>query len=200
MPKIAVVTLDGFNEVDSFVASYMLGRVNLPDWSVAIACPSPQVTSMNGVTVHAQMLLDELPSADAVIVGSGGKTRDYAADETFLAGLRLDPSRQLIGSQCSGALLLKKLGLLEGVPVCTDLITKPWVVETGAEVVDKPFHAEGNVATAGGCLSGQYLAAWIIGRLAGLQAARDALFYVAPVGEKAEYVDRALGHVQPHLA
>ena len=91
------------------------------------------------------------------------------------------------------------LGLLDDVPVCTDLITKPWVVETGAEVVDKPFHAEGNVATAGGCLSGQYLAAWIIGRLAGLQAARDALFYVAPVGEKAEYVDRALGHVQPHF-
>ena len=48
MPRIAVVTLDGFNEVDSFVASYMLGRVARPDWSVAIACPSPQVTSKIG--------------------------------------------------------------------------------------------------------------------------------------------------------
>jgi hypothetical protein len=26
---VAVVTLGGFNEVDSFVASYLLGRVNL---------------------------------------------------------------------------------------------------------------------------------------------------------------------------
>jgi hypothetical protein len=49
------------------------------------------------------------------------------------------------------------------------------------------------------CLSGQYLAAWIIGRLAGLDAAA-ALFYVAPVGEKDEYVERALAHVRPHLA
>jgi transcriptional regulator GlxA family with amidase domain len=199
MPKIAVITLDGFNEIDSFVASYMLGRVNLPDWTVAIACPTPQVTSMNGVTVTAQMSLDDLPSADAVIVGSGMKTREYAADTAFLQGLRLDPSRQLLGSQCSGALLLAKLGLLDDVPVCTDLITKPWVIEAGANVVDQPFYASGNVATAGGCLSSQYLAAWMIARLASLQTARDALFYVAPVGEKDEYVDRALAHVEAFL-
>ena len=49
MTTIAVVTLDRFNEIDSFVASYMLGRVNRPGWRVAIACPTPQVTSMNGV-------------------------------------------------------------------------------------------------------------------------------------------------------
>ena len=110
MPKIAVVTLDGFNEIDSFVASYMLGRVNRPGWSVSIACPSPQVTSMNGLTINAQMSLDELPTADAVIVGSGMKTREYAADPAFLASLRLDPARQISGSQCSGALILAKRG------------------------------------------------------------------------------------------
>jgi transcriptional regulator GlxA family with amidase domain len=199
MAKIAVVTLDGFNEIDSFVASYMLGRVDRPDWSVAIASPTPQVTSMNGVTVSAQMSLQELPEADAVIVGSGMRTREFAADPAFLARLRLDPGRQLIGSQCSGALLLAKLGLLEGVPVCTDLLTKPWVVEAGADVVDRPFFASGNVATAGGCLSSQYLAAWVIARLVDLGAARSALFYVAPVGEKDEYVDRALGHVRAFM-
>ena len=106
MARIAVVTLDGFNEVDSFVASYVLGRVQQPDWSVAIASPTPKVTSMNGVTIEAQMSLDDLPQMDAVIVGSGSRTREYAADPGFLATLRLDPQRQLVGSQCSGALLL----------------------------------------------------------------------------------------------
>lgn len=193
--QIAVVTLDGFNEIDSFVASYMLGRVQRPDWSVLIASPTPQVTSMNGITVTAQMGFDDLPRADAVIVGSGINTRAYAADLAFLESLRLDPARQLIGSQCSGALLLAKIGLLDDVPVCTDLTTKPWVIEAGVDVVDRPFHASGNVATAGGCLSSQYLAAWIITRLVGPDAARTALHYVAPVGEKNEYVDRAMGHV-----
>lgn len=199
MPTIAVVTLEGFNEVDSFVASYMLGRVGLPDWSVAIASPTESVTSMNGVTVTAQMSLDEVALADAVIVGSGSRTREYAVDAVFLESLRLDPQRQIVGSQCSGALLLAKKGLLRDVPVCTDLITKPWVVDAGADVVDRPFHAVGNVATAGGCLASQYLAAWVIARLASVEAARQALFYVAPVGEKDDYVERALAHVVPFL-
>ena len=49
-----------------------------------------------------------------------------------------------------------------GVPACTDLITKPWVEEAGVAVLDKPFSAKGNVATAGGRLASQYLASWII--------------------------------------
>ena len=106
----------------------------------------------------------------------------------------------MIGSQCSGALILKKLGLLEGDPVCTDLITKPWVAETGVDVVDLPFYAHGNVATAGGCLSSQYLAAWMIARLGNLEAARDALHYIAQVGEKTEYVNRAMQNIAPFLS
>jgi len=89
MTRVAVVTLDGFNEIDSFIASYMLGRVDRPDWSVAIASPTPQVTSMNGVTVIAQMSLDELPEMDAVLVGSGSKTRAYVADPAFLEVARV---------------------------------------------------------------------------------------------------------------
>jgi transcriptional regulator GlxA family with amidase domain len=73
------------------------------------------------------------------------------------------------------------------------------VVEAGADVVDRPFHAQGNVATAGGCLASQYLAAWMITRLADADAARAALHYVAPVGEKHEYVERAMSHVLPFV-
>ncbi len=199
MPLIAVITLDGFNAIDSFVNSHILARVTRPGWRVAIAAPTPEVTSMDGVVVRAQMPLEDIAGADAVIVGSGVRTRDYAADPAFLAALPLDPERQLIGSQCSGALILARLGLLEDVPVCTDLITKPWVIEAGARVVDEPFHASGNVATAGGCLAGQYLAAWTIARLSDVETAREALFYVAPVGEKSQYLDRAMAHVERFL-
>lgn len=111
----------------------------------------------------------------------------------------LDPSRQLIAAQCSGALILAKLGLLDGVPACTDLTTKPWVQEAGVEVLNQPFFAHGNVATAGGCLASPYLAAWIIARTEGVEAARSALHYVAPVGEREAYVENAFKHLSPYL-
>ena len=92
-----------------------------------------------------------LCAADAVIVGSGMQTRQVVADAELMAQLRFDPKRQLLGAQCSGTLVLAKLGLLNGVPACTDLITRPWVEEAGVSVLDRPFTAKGNIATAGGC-------------------------------------------------
>ena len=196
---IAILTFDGFNELDSFIALGILNRVKTPGWRVTLACPTATVTSMNGVTVHAMATLEEACGADAVLVGSGMKTRDIARDAGLMARLRLDPTRQLLGAQCSGTLLLAKLGLLGRMPACTDLLSKPWVQEAGVEVLNQPFHAVGNVATAGGCLASAYLAAWVIARLDGLEAASSALHYVAPVGEKALYVDRALSHLLPCL-
>lgn len=195
---IAILTFQGFNEIDSIVALGILNRVRKP-WRISLCCPEDSVTSMNGVVVKAQSRLAEAGSADAVIVGSGMKTREVVADAELMQSLHLDPSRQLIGAQCSGTLVLAKLKLLDRIPACTDLFTKPWVQEAGVEVLNQPFYARGNVATAGGCLSSQYLAAWIIARTAGEEAARDALHYVAPVGEKEEYVERAMGNISSYL-
>ena len=197
--QIAILTLDGFNELDSFIAAGILNRMKSQGWAAHITCPTPEVTSMAGVTIQRQRPLEFLADADAVMIGSGIKTRDYAADSTFLSRLQLDPTRQLIGAQCSGTLLLAKLGLIGNLPACTDLTTKPWVVEAGINVVEAPFAAHGNVATAGGCLASQYLAAWMIGRLATQGDAEEAIYYVAPVGEKAEYVQRAMAAVTPFL-
>lgn len=197
--QIAILTLDGFNELDSFIAAGILNRMKSQGWAAHITCPTPEVTSMAGVTIQRQKPLDFLADADAVLIGSGVKTRDYAANPAFLSRLLLDPKRQLIGAQCSGTLLLARLGLIGDLPACTDLTTKPWVIEAGVNVVDAPFVAHDNVATAGGCLSSQYLAAWMIARLATLRDAEDAIHYVAPVGEKAEYVQRAMAAVTPFL-
>ena len=135
-----------------------------------------------------------------MIVGSGTATREVVEDRAIMEVLRrLDPSRQLIAAQCSGALVLARLGLLDGIPACTDLITKPWVAAAGVDVLDQPFFARGNLATAGGCLASHYLAAWLIARLRGPEAAGSALHYVAPAGEKEEYIARAWRNIIPYL-
>lgn len=198
--RIAILTFDGFNELDSFIALGLLNRLGAQGWKAEITSPTSHVTSMNGVTVQAQRPLEFANEADAVIFGSGIYTRAIAGNSKLMDRLRLDPVRQLIGAQCSGTLLLARLGLIADVPACTDLTTKPWVIEAGVRVIDAPFHARGPIATAGGCLASQYLAAWMMAKRAGFDAAAQALHYAAPVGEKDAYVERLLAVVKPFLA
>lgn len=198
--RIAILTFDGFNELDSFIAAGILNRMRAKGWEARITSPTLEVTSMNGVTIRRQEPLEFAAEADAVLIGSGIRTREVAADAGLLSRIKLDPARQLIGAQCSGTLLLAKLGLIGSLPACTDLTTKPWVIEAGVEVLDAPFVAHGNVATAGGCLASQYLAAWTIARLASVRDAEEAIHYVAPVGQKAAYVEQAMAVVTPFLA
>jgi transcriptional regulator GlxA family with amidase domain len=196
--QIAVLTFDGFNELDSFIAAGILNRMRPKGWKAFITCPADSVVSMNGVTVQAERPLEFARSADAVLVGSGVKTREIARDAALLDRLKLDPTSQLIGAQCSGTLLLSRLGLLRGIPACTDLTTKPWVIEAGTTVLDQPFYAKGNIATAGGCLASQYLAAWVLLTAGSRGDAEAVLHYVAPVGQKDEYVARAIETVQAY--
>jgi len=197
--KVAVLTFEGFNELDSFIALGLINRLAHLGWKAEITSPTAQVRSMNGVAITAQQPLEFANEADVVLFGSGIHTRAIAADGALLDRLQLDPLRQLIAGQCSGTLLMARLGLLADMPACTDSTTKPWVVEAGVRVLEEPFHARGPIATAGGCLASQYLAAWVMARGAGEDAARRALHYAAPVGEKDVYVDKLLTVVRPFL-
>ena len=202
--RIAIVTFDGFNELDSFIALGLLNRLSAQGWKAEIASPSAKVTSMNGVTIQAQQPLEFANSADIVLFGSGIYTRaiadSFGKKGSLLDRLQLDPVRQTIGGQCSGVLLMARLGLLADQPAATDLTTRPWLMEAGVRVDDSAFRARGAIATAGGCLASQYLAAWAMVRGAGWAAAGRALHYAAPVGEKESYVKRVLDVVRPFIA
>ena len=197
--NIAILTFEGFNELDSFIALGILNRIKGKGWNVQITSPSKSVTSMNGVTVEAQQQLEFANNADVVLFGSGIYTRDIAKDDSLLNRLKLDPSKQLIGAQCSGTLLMAKLGLLNNLPACTDLLTKPWVIDAGVKILDQPFVAKDNIATAGGCMASQYLATWVIAKIAGQKEAWNAIEYVAPVGEKKEYTERCIAAVEAFI-
>ena len=194
--KIAILTFEGFNELDSFIASSILNKVK--DWDVKTTCPSIEVTSMNGVTVKAQEQLEFANEADVVLFGSGIYTRDVAQDKTIMSRLKLDSSKQLIGAQCSGTLLMAKLGLLNDLPACTDLISKPWIIDAGVEVLEQSFVANGNVATSGGCMSSEYLATWVMVKKSGKEVAQSILNYVAPVGEGEKHISHCLSVVEPY--
>ena len=197
--RTAILTFDAFNELDSFIALGILNRIKEPGWEVLIASPEKRIQSMNGVWVDAHIDVEEACQADVVLVGSGLKTREVIADAALMSKIQLDPDTQLIGAQCSGTLLLAKKGLLKDLPACTDLTTQPWVEESGVETLEQPFFAKGNLATSGGCLASSYLACWVIAKQISQKAAEEAMYYVAPVGEKSRYVEMMQRNVFAYL-
>ena len=55
---LAILTFDGFNELDSLIALGLLNRIKRPDWRVSLMAPTPLVTSMNGVRLERQAGFD----------------------------------------------------------------------------------------------------------------------------------------------
>lgn len=196
---ISILTFDGFNELDSMIALGILSRAKQDHWKIHIACPTPTVSSMNQLVIERQDSIEQANHADVVIIGSGTCTRDVIKDQAIMGRLKLDPNRQLIATQCSGALVMSKLGLLAQMPVCTDTTTAPWLIDSDIEVLNQAFYARGNIASAGGCLASTYLAAWVIAKVRDREAAEAAIEYVAPVGEKAQYVERVMKNITPYL-
>ena len=197
--QIAILTFDGFNELDAFTVPAILNQLHARNWAAHITAPATRITSMNGITVERQRPIEFAGDADAVIINSSNRMHDIVADRALLGQIRLDPARQLIGAHGSGALLLAKLGLSQGVSICAAARNDPWVAESGLEVIDAPFHAAGHIATAGGGSAALYLAAWLILRGGARADAEAAIHHVAPAGETGIWVDRAIGTVAPFL-
>ncbi len=137
-------------------------------------------------------------SADAVIVGSGIKTREIVNNPTIMSALDLDPARQLIGAQCQARWCCQ----------ARDARRRPRLHRSHDEALGPGGWGRGTESAVLCCgehchrrrlLASQYLAAWIIARLEGEEAASAALHYVAPVGEKEEYVSRAMKNIAPYL-
>ena len=181
--KTSIVIFDNFTDIDLWLMWDLLNRVRVDDWSVRILGERESHVSVTGMNASTHGRLEEVADSDAVLIVSGPGTRDRILDENWLSKLKLDPSAQLIGSICSGSLILAKLGLLDGKTATTYPTSKPLLESLGVEVVEKPFIAHGNIATAGGCLAQQYLIGWVVEKLAD-EDWRDLIIKaIQPVGE-----------------
>ncbi len=187
--KIAMIGFEGFTDVDLFMPWDLFYRVKDPtyaaydgEWDVRICADQPRFSSYSGLSIDRREPLSWAQEADAVFVVSGPGSRLKIKDPAFLSALRLDPSRQLIAAIDSGVLILAALGLLEGLSATTYPSVFAELEAMGVRTERRPLVIHGNVATGGGCLATQDLAAWIVERLIGPQAAAQVLDSVAKVG------------------
>lgn len=75
--KVSILTFEGFNELDSFIALGILNRLRSKGLQVHITSPSPKITSMNGITIERTQALGSASESDAVLFGSGIYTKKF---------------------------------------------------------------------------------------------------------------------------
>lgn len=187
--KISLVIFDQFTDLDLFLMWDLLSRVRLPEWQVRILGERAEHISATGVNVQTHGRIEEANESEVVLFVSGQGTRAKMKDQEWLARFQLDPQRQMIGSICSGALLLGALGLLSGKIATTYPTSKQTLESFGVTVEEKPFVQHGNLATAGGCLAAQYLVGWVIEQKANREWKDLVLKSIRPVGEGLSFAD-----------
>jgi len=186
---IVIVGFDGFTDVDIFLPWDLLNRVDIVPWRVRILGDGAQITSITGLTIPTHGRLEEARRANGVLVASGPGLRTKLDEPAFIDALELDPTRQLIGSMCSGALLLAKLGLLRGKRATTYPTQRARLEAMGVHVVEESFVREGNVATAAGCLAAVDLVGWMIEETAGAAQREMVIRSVQRVGHGLAFDD-----------
>ncbi|NJM54350.1 MAG: thiamine biosynthesis protein ThiJ [Blastocatellia bacterium] len=189
MSKIAIIIFDKFTDIDLWLMWDLLNRVRISDWEVKILGENAVHLSATNIETKTHGRIEEANEADAVLFVSGQGTRDRIVDESWLDKFNLNPEKQLIGSICSGSLILAKLGLLDGKTATTYPTSKTVLESFSIEVIEKPFIAHGNIATAGGCLAQQYLIHWVIENLVDKDWANLVVKAIQPVGEGLFFAD-----------
>jgi transcriptional regulator GlxA family with amidase domain len=187
MYEISIILFDDFTDIDFFFMRDILGRTST-DWNIKTLGTKNIHTSSLGLTVSTDGHVSEANASDVVIFTSGYKGIPAALkNEEFITSFNLNPQKQLICSVCAGSFILSKLGLLEGIKATTHPDAKSGLVSLGVDVLDKALVVEGNIATAGGCLSALYLTGWLAERLFGESKRREIHRQLIPAGQAGIY-------------
>jgi transcriptional regulator GlxA family with amidase domain len=185
--KIVIVIFDSFTDVDLFLMWDILGR-NKTDWKIRILGTNAEHISAHGLSVKTHGHISEANDADVVLFSSGKLgVKAALSDESFVSAFSLDTERQLIGSICGGAFILERLGLLRDGPATTHPDAMDELKALGVDVRDQALVCNGNVATAGGCLSAVYLVGWLVEVLFGSQKRVEALRELIPAGQRVAF-------------
>jgi transcriptional regulator GlxA family with amidase domain len=117
--------------------------------------------------------LDDITSADVLIVPGGLGTRALVNDETLAEWLRrIHATTQWTTSVCTGALLLAAAGILNGVPATTHWAAMDLLQKLGAVPTDRRVVEEGKIITAAGVSSGIDMGLTLAAKIAGEDTAR----------------------------
>ena len=198
MPQTRTVAILLFDEVEvldfagPFEVFSVTGRTQgISPFDVFTVAESSPVIARNGLSINPRLCLTECPRPDILVVPGGFGTRREMHNERLLAWIgQVARDATLILSVCTGALLLAKAGLLEGLAATTHFgafellrsVAPNTEMREGARIVDN-----GRVILSAGVSAGIDMSLHVVARLLGDDVARETARYIEYEG-RADYV------------
>ncbi len=177
---LGVLLFEGFELLDVFgpCEAYGIGDLGGAIRLAMVAEKSGPVVSAQGPQAVAEFSFGDCPPLDIILVPGGIGTRREVENATLIAWLRARAATaELVTSVCTGAALLARAGLLDGLRATTNKRAFAWVQSQGPKVdwIEQARWVEdGKFATSSGVSAGIDMALAIIARLVSAEMAEQA--------------------------
>ena len=133
------------------------------------------VRARNGLKIVPNRTLEDCPAPQILVIPGGIGTRPLLNKPALLEWLRVKAKHaEIVMSVCTGALVLARAGLLEGLRVTTPPLSLDLLRELAPGATVDPsgrFFDNGKILTSGGISAGIDCALYVVGRLLGGAAA-----------------------------
>lgn len=147
-----------------------------PAFDVYTVAESTPILARNGLSINPDHTLSSCPAPDILLIPGGVGTRRLIQNESLVHWIGATASdAQLVLSVCTGALLLAKAGLLNGLQVTThhDAFDLLRALEPSSTVLEgRRFVDNGRIITSAGIAAGIDMSLHVVARLLGAKVAR----------------------------
>jgi putative intracellular protease/amidase len=128
-----------------------------------------------GLALNVERTIDQVPSADVLIIPGGPGVRLLLKDDKILDWVRkVHATTTWTTSVCTGSLLLGAAGLLKDLEATTHWNSTAVLESFGAKYREQRVIPQGKIVTSAGVSSGIDMALWLVGKIAGDDAAKEA--------------------------
>ncbi|SDC41690.1 Transcriptional regulator GlxA family, contains an amidase domain and an AraC-type DNA-binding HTH domain [Mycolicibacterium neoaurum] len=206
MHTVAILAYDGMTGFESGLAAEIFGMAELQGrfsagvapggYAVKLCSEQPEIRMLGGAVVRTSYGIEDLASADTVLIPSVRDVEQAPSDALLEAIRAADTRGARLVSICSGAFALAAAGVLDGRTATTHWIYADLLAQRypSIDVDPAPLYVDnGRVLTSAGCAAGLDLCLHIVRADHGVRVANDIArrLVISPhrAGGQAQYIE-----------
>jgi putative intracellular protease/amidase len=161
--EIAILLFDRLTALDAVGPYEVLSRIPGATVKFVAKEPEPKRTDVGSLALVADYSLDQVHSADVIVIPGGPGQTALMDDEPVLNWIRqAHETSKWTTSVCTGSLVLGAAGLLRGLKATSHWLAYDALRSLGAEAVSDRVVVEGKIITAAGVSAGLDMALTLV--------------------------------------